>query len=334
MRTEELIQRTFALALKGHGQTWPNPMVGAVIVKNGKIIGEGYHHRYGGDHAEIDALKNCTESARGATLYVNLEPCCHTNKQTPPCAQRIIAEGISKVVVSNLDPNPSVNGKGLELLQASGIEVTHGVLSDQGEKLNEVFFLTQRKRRPFIHLKMASTLDGKIALHSGESKWITGEASRHHVHQLRALHQAIVVGAETIRKDDPKLTVRLPDFSASQPHRVVITSSGQLPSQAQIFNDEFKDQTHVFRSIEEALEELFKKKIINLFLEGGPNLAASFLTKGLIDRVSLYMNPSFLGSGQSLLENFNLESLAERPKLKDLESRWFGEDLYLTGRLN
>lgn len=350
MTKEELIQRTFLLARQGRGKTWPNPLVGAVIVKDGKIIGEGFHHQQGQDHAEIDALKNCTESVKGATIYVNLEPCCHTNKTTPPCAQRLITEGIKKVVIANLDPNPLVNGQGVELLRAHGIEVEHGILAADGERLNEAFFLSQRLRRPFIHFKGATTLDGKTAMPDGESQWITGEMARAHVHELRSLHQGIIVGGQTVRKDNPRLTVRLPGYQGKQPWRIVFTQSGKLPADAHLFTDELKHQTLIYtekelsfsfeatqvikiNSLQEAMSDLFKRRFMNLMMESGPELVASFLREGLIDRISLYQNPSFLGAGKNLFGELGIKSLHHRPRLNQIESTWLGEDHFLTGRL-
>lgn len=350
MNSEDLIRRTFDLARRGLGATWPNPLVGAVIVKDGRIIAEGHHHRHGLDHAEVDALKNATESVEGATVYVNLEPCCHTNKLTPPCAQRLIAEKVKKVVICNLDPNPFVNGKGASLLREAGIEVEFGVLSEEGEALNEAFFHSQRNKKPFIHLKMATTLDGRIALPSGESQWITGERAREHVHLLRSHHQGIIVGAGTARKDNPKLTVRLPSYNGPQPWRIVFTESGNLDQELHLLSDELSEKTLVYTmkkprfnhpathvievtSLDEALRDLFERKLINLMLEGGSNLATSFLQAGLVNRVSLYLNPSFLGAGPSAIGDLGLEQLALRPKLKNTQSEWIGDDLYLTGRL-
>lgn len=350
MKNEDYIRKTFELAKLGKGLTWPNPLVGAVIVKEGRIIGEGYHHQQGLDHAEVDALNNCSESAEGATIYVNLEPCCHTSKQTPPCAQRLIAEKIKKVVICNLDPNPLVNGQGVDLLRASGIEVEHGILSEEGERLNEVFFHSQRNKKPFIHLKLATSLDGKTALPSGESQWITGEKSRHYVHELRSLHQGIIAGAETVRTDNPKLNVRLPDYQGPQPYRIIFSRSGNLPPSAHLFSDELKHKTLIytqsdlqfpfptenimrFGSLTEAMRDLFERKLINLFLEGGSNLAASFIKEGLVNRVSLFISPSFLGSGKNSLGDLGLTQLSERPFLTQTESRWIGEDLFISGRL-
>jgi diaminohydroxyphosphoribosylaminopyrimidine deaminase/5-amino-6-(5-phosphoribosylamino)uracil reductase len=351
MTPEILMQRTLDLANKGLGTTWPNPMVGAVIVKNGKIIGEGFHQRSGEDHAELAAIKNGKESLEGATLYVNLEPCCHTNKQTPPCAQRLIQEKIKKVVICNLDPNPAVNGKGVELLRQNGIEVEHGLLQEKGEALNEVFFHAQRTKSPFVHVKMASTLDGRIALPSGESQWITGEKARAHVHLLRSQHQAIAVGAETARTDNPKLNVRLENFQGKQPWRIIFTESGNIPQHLNLLNDELRHQTLIYskadisldfpagqvqkvHSIKEALQDLFERKIISLMVEGGSRLSASFLEGNHVQRISNYLNPSFLGAGPSSVSDFGLKKLGQRPRLKDLHSEWLGEDLYLTGRVH
>ena len=350
MTKEELIRKTFELARKGLGNTFPNPLVGAVIVKDGRIISEGYHHKQGEAHAELDAINNCKESLEGATIYVNLEPCCHTNKQTPPCAQRLIQEKFAKVVICNLDPNPHVNGNGVELLRQNGIEVEHGVLNDEGERLNEAFFFAQRNKKPFIHLKLATTLDGKIAMNNGESQWITGVKSREFVHELRSLHQGVIAGAETVRADNPKLNVRLENYQGKQPYRIIFTESGNLPAGAQIFRDKLVEQTLIYtksdlkldfpseniikiHSLNEAMEDLFNRKLINLFLEGGATLASSFMKENLINRVSLFMNPSFLGTGKTALSDIGLTNLNERPRLKQIESRWIEEDLYLTGRL-
>ncbi len=350
MNHEYYIKRTLELASLGLGQTSPNPLVGCVIVKNGQIIGEGLHEKYGQSHAEINALKNCTESPEGATLYVNLEPCCHTDKQTPPCAQRLVQEKIKKVVICNLDPNPKVNGQGVTLLRGMGIEVEHGILKDAGEKLNEVFFYNQRAQSPFIHLKLASSLDGKIALPSGESKWITGEAARNYVHYLRSIHQGVIIGAETLRQDNPQLNVRLDLFKGVQPWRIIFTRSGNLPKDSKIFNDDHAHKTLVFsqspldlklptenifriKDIAEAFMILKEKKLMNLFLEGGATLASEFMKENRVQRVSYFINPSFLGSGKSALSDLNISRLMNRPKLIDLESQWFGEDLLISGRL-
>jgi diaminohydroxyphosphoribosylaminopyrimidine deaminase/5-amino-6-(5-phosphoribosylamino)uracil reductase len=346
MTNEELIRKTLELARQGEGKTFPNPMVGAVIVKDGKIISTGYHHRHGEAHAELDAINNADQSLEGATIYVSLEPCCHTNKKTPPCAQRLILERFKKVVICNLDPNPSVNGKGVQLLRENGIIVEHGVLEEEGERLNEVFFYAQRNKKPFVHLKLATTLDGKISMPSGESQWITGPKAREEVHILRSHSQAVMVGAETVRADNPKLNVRLENFTSEQPYRIIFTKTGNLPASAHVFTDELKARTIIYsmvplpmenvmviKSLDEAMEDLFNRHIISVFLEGGATLTSEFMKAGLVNRVSMFLNPSFLGTGKSAVSDFGLEVLNERPHLTNIESRWIEGDFLITGRL-
>lgn len=289
MSDQDFMKRAFDLSLNGRGLVSPNPLVGAVIVKDGRVISEGYHSVYGGDHAELDAIKKAGESLEGAALYCTLEPCCHTNKQTPPCAQRIVKEKFKRVVIANLDPNPHVNGGGVEILKNAGIEVESGLLKDLGEEINEALFTAQNLKRPFIHLKLATTLDGKMALLNGESKWITSESSREYVQTLRSYYPAILVGAETARVDNPKLTVRLNSFKGKQPWRLILTKSGNLPSSLHLFTDEHKDRTLVltqtkisfltddqqiiFTDLSDLWKKLLDKKITSIFVEGGPQVA-------------------------------------------------------------
>ncbi len=350
MNDEAFIRRTFELARRGLGTTWPNPLVGAVIVKDGRIIAEGSHMRPGGPHAELAAIEAAQESVVGSTLYANLEPCSHTNKLTPPCAQRLVKEGIRKVVISNLDPNPQVNGQGIALLQAHGIEVVHGILAPEGEKLNEVFFLAQREQRPFLHLKVAASLDGKMSLPSGESQWITGPEARAHVHELRAQHQAILIGGQTLRRDNPRLTVRIPGYTAAQPWRVVVTRSGGLPEAASLFQDEHRARTLVYtvaplnfpfpetqvtrvRNLRDVLADLFRRKIIYVMLECGPALASEVLREKLLDRMTLFQSPTVIGQGQGIFNDFTVEELSLRPRLTDIETRWIGGDQLISGRV-
>lgn len=333
MNHELFMRRAIDLAQQAKGQTWPNPMVGCVIVKNGEIIAEGWHRKAGQAHAELDAILHAKQSVRGATLYVNLEPCCHSNKRTPPCAQRLIAEGISTVVIANLDPHPDVSGRGIALLREAGIEVITDVLAEQGEILNEVFFHNQRTQRPFVHVKLASTLDGKIAMNNGQSQWITGELAREHAHRLRAEHMAIAIGAQTLRHDNPKLNVRLEDFRGTQPKRVVFTHSGQLPKDAHVFTDEHAAQTQVYHNVglDEALQDLYQQGIVNVLLEGGAHLASAFLCEHHVQRISHYLNPSYLGQGLSALQDYGLHDLVQRIRLKHVEYSVLGDDFYLTG---
>jgi diaminohydroxyphosphoribosylaminopyrimidine deaminase / 5-amino-6-(5-phosphoribosylamino)uracil reductase len=348
---ESYMLQALEMAKKGHGLTWPNPMVGAVLVKDGKIIGEGYHQRSGENHAEINALESATESPEGSTLYVNLEPCCHLKKRTPPCAQRIIKEKISEVFISNLDPNPEVSGNGVRLLKEAAINVHTGLLEKEGERLNEVFFLAQRRQRPFVHLKLATTLDGLIALPSGESQWITGELARRHAHILRSMSQAILIGANTLRADDPKLNVRLKDYQGDQPWRIVLSKNGDFPFERKLFQDELKEKTLVFSEkkithlpinsehifqighLNDVMKILFEKKIISVLVEGGAGIASELLRAELVDRVSLYQNPSFFGSGIPGLKDVGIKNLAERIALRNIESEWIGEDHFITGRV-
>ncbi len=221
MRDRFYMQMALALALRGRGRTLPNPMVGAVVVRNGRVVGRGWHDFYGGPHAEVNALDDAGEAARGATLYVTLEPCNHTG-QTPPCTRRILAAGVKAVVVAARDPNPGVTGSGNAWLRQRGVTVKTGVCAAQPVRLNEAFNHFIRTRRPFVTLKCAATLDGRMATRTGDSKWVTGEASRRHVHDLRHEAAAIMVGINTVRIDDPSLTTRLPDGGGIDPTRIIL----------------------------------------------------------------------------------------------------------------
>lgn len=335
MEHADYMRQAMRLALQAKGQTWPNPMVGCVIVMDGAVIAEGFHRRAGEAHAELDAINNTIAPVRGATAYVNLEPCCHLHKRTPPCAQRLIAEGIKTVVIANLDPHPAVSGAGIALLREAGIEVITDVLAQEGDLLNEVFFHNQRTQKPFVHLKLAGTLDGKIAMANGQSQWITGEAARLHAHRLRAGHMAIAVGAQTLRQDDPQLTVRLPGYVGPQPVRLVFSRTGNVPKTAQAFSDADAARTQLLVNpdLDAALAELYRQGIVNLLLEGGAGLAGSFLAGGHVQRISHYLNPSYLGQGKSALDDYGLTDLSQRIRLNHVEYTALGEDLYITGRV-
>jgi len=229
------------LAAKGRGLTSPNPMVGAVVVARNRLIGKGYHRRAGGPHAEILALQSAGDRAKGATLYVTLEPCCHRDKRTPPCVPAIIASGIRRVVVAMRDPNPQVCGRGLRQLRQAGVTITVDCLREEAERLNEIYCHWTRTGRPFVVVKAAMTLDGKIATASGESRWITGEAARRHVHGLRRRMDAVIVGIGTVLRDDPRLTVRLGSsrsggHSNRQPLRVILDSRARIPPTAKVLS--------------------------------------------------------------------------------------------------
>lgn len=316
---EFYMKRCFDLAKKAIGNTSPNPYVGCVIVKEEKIIAEGYHQKAGLDHAEAAALKNCTDDLTGATLYCNLEPCCHTNKKTPPCAQRLIGLGLKEIVICNLDPNPAVSGKGLKLLEEDGIKVTTGILEEEGKLLNEVFFTHITRKRPFIHLKWAQTLDGKIATLSHHSKWITNADSRENSHKERKLYDAVLIGAGTLKQDNPSLTIRL--GSEISKKRIVLSKDLDFDENLKLFTDKFKDQTIIITNqknsfkdiktlycplkgesfdLKALMELLYSEGINSVYIEGGMQTISSFLDEKLYDRVSIYMAPKLLGPGITL----------------------------------
>ncbi len=310
------MRRALKLAEKGRGFTEPNPMVGAVIVKEGEKIGEGWHRAFGGDHAEVDALKNCSVSAKGATLYVTLEPCCHQGK-TPPCTEAIIAAGISKVVVAVKDPSEKVNGQGIAQLQAAGIEVELGLMSTDAHLLNAHFFAFHQKGRPFVTLKWAQSLDSKIGV-KGEKLMLSSEPSLNFAHALRAEHAAIVVGAETVLNDDPELTVRR--VPGQNPLRVVLKGEKKLPKKLRIFNDE-----HVLilenATAESALKTLAEQGISSVLIEGGAQVLQSFIDAGFWDEAVVIVAPMHVGE-----KGVSAPLLPENPEILTLKSRILGKD--------
>ncbi|MBY0515965.1 MAG: bifunctional diaminohydroxyphosphoribosylaminopyrimidine deaminase/5-amino-6-(5-phosphoribosylamino)uracil reductase RibD [Bacteriovoracaceae bacterium] len=348
------MRRCFDLAKRGAGLVSPNPLVGAVAVRDGKIIAEGLHARHGDPHAEAHLFLNAKVDLAGATLYVNLEPCCHTKKLTPPCAPQIIEKKIAHVVIANLDPNPQVSGGGVKMLEAAGIKVTTGVLKDEGERLNEIFFHRMRTGLPFIHLKSAATLDGKTALPSGESKWITSDFSRQDSHYGRRLYDAIVVGAQTIRSDNPQLNVRLKgEVIEKQPYRLIFTKSGKLPREAQVFTDENRHRTIIVTDLHTTIdalppqqvirletlepfpfekfnEQLFERGIYSLWLEGGADLHSLFLQYKKVNRMTLYLAPKIMGEGKAMFTHSE-DSLQNLLTLEGMDIQLLGSDLKVTG---
>lgn len=353
------MQRALALALKAKGRTSPNPMVGAVLVKEGRIIGEGYHAFAGADHAEVVALKAAGDEAREATLYLNLEPCCHYGR-TPPCTEAIIRAGIKRVVASTFDPNPLVAGKGAERLKAAGIDVEIGLLSEEAKRLNEAFFTLIATGRPFVILKVAASLDGKIATKAGESRWITGEAARKKVHELRDEVDAVLVGIGTVLKDDPLLTVRLDREGTRDPLRVIVDSHARLPLEANVLKDPRKalvavspeapkERVEALRSrgaevllIEGAsgkvslgrlMEELGKRGIVSVMIEGGSEVNASAFHEGIVDKLILFYAPLLIGGKEapSIVGGSGIEYLPQAIRLKDLRIERLGNDLLIEG---
>ena len=334
------IRSCFKLAKKGKGRVSPNPFVGAVLVKNGKVIGRGYHKKCGAAHAEVNAIKNSTEDVTGSTLYCNLEPCCHTNKQTPPCVPLIIQKKIKRVVISNPDPNKDVNGKGVKQLRDAGIEVITGILEDEGKVLNKFYFKYAQEKLPFITLKIAQSIDGKISLSKNKQTWLTGKESIKYVHKLRSKYDAVLVGAGTIKTDNPLLNVR--EVEGRNPVRVIVDGKLSIPIKSKILNSVDPENTWLFISdsvdekkvkriadrgikiiridsskqklldIGKILKVLAENKITSLLVEGGANIFTHFLEEELFDEVIILQTPKILGRGigfYNLIKMKNLQLL-------------------------
>ena len=322
---EKYMKMALELAKNGAGRVSPNPMVGAIIVKDNRIIAKGYHKEYGRDHAEVDAFKNAIQDVEGATMYVTLEPCSHYGK-TPPCADKIVEKKISRVVIGSLDPNPLVSGNGVKKLIDAGIEVKVGILEENCKKLNEVFMKYISEKKPFVLMKSAMSLDGKIATYLGESKWISGEESRKDVHKLRNELSAIMVGVETVIKDNPELTCRIEN--GRNPIRIVVDSSLRIPIESKLVEGAREIKTIIATtnradyekslSLKEKgvivlitedinkqvdLVDLMKKlgemKIDSILLEGGATLNFSALSQGIVDKVQVYIAPMIIGGEKS-----------------------------------
>lgn len=324
---QSYMQHALELARKGHGFVAPNPMVGCVIVKGGQIIGSGYHRAYGEAHAEVNALQMAGNAANGATLYVTLEPCCHHGK-TPPCTDAIIRAGIKHVYVACLDPNPLVSGKGIALLQAAGITVDVGLEEAAAKQLNEIFFYYMAHKRPFVIAKWAMSLDGKTVTHAHDERKISNAASHEHVHQTRKIVDAILVGAHTVRCDNPLLTARCDDVG-KQPLRVILTTCGEISIDSNVFNSntlvvttesvdlEWKNKLQDKKievvilgkdkvDLSMMLDELAKRGISSLLIEGGMNTLQQFFSEGLVNQVQVYLAPVIIGSHKKKMPVFDV----------------------------
>lgn len=355
-REQFMMKRAFDLAIRGRGRTFPNPMVGALIVRDDVIVGEGYHHRVGGPHAEIEAIEDARGNTRGATLYVNLEPCNHHGK-TPPCSEAIVRAGIKKVVCAMKDPNPKVRGKGLRRLSEENIDVTVGILSDEAERLNEVYCKNMRENLPFVALKIAQSLDGRIATYSGNSKWITGEESRKYVHMMRNEHAAVIVGVGTVLADDPLLTVRDVDI-VRPPLRVVLDTHLRIPGNAKLLNSGREARTLIYTAVEDitseqygflnregvsvrtigyrgdrldleaVLRDLLQQGIYSVFVEGGTQIFTSFLSEGLVDKLYIFIGPVIVGGGKSYpsFDDLGISTIEKAVGVNVFESRRLGQD--------
>ena len=316
---EKWMRRALELAAKGRGYTSPNPMVGAVLVRGGRRIAEGYHQRYGQPHAEIEALARAGTRTRGSTLYVTLEPCSHWGK-TPPCVDSITRAGIKRVVAAMQDPNPLVSGKGFAALKRHGISISKGILQKESAYLNRAFVTWVKEKRPFVTVKVASSLDGRTATNRGESKWITGEKARRAGHDLRAQVDAIAVGAGTVIQDNPSLTAH---GRGRNPVRVIFAGRRRLPARANIFNK--SAPTWVVKSprgnagIRQALSDLAQKGITHLLVEGGQTLQQSFFEAGIVDEVVWYLAPVIIGNSKHLKDAVRFEQMKVERIGPDLE---------------
>lgn len=357
----KFMRRAIELAKKGEGFTSPNPMVGAVIVKNGRIIGEGYHERYGGLHAERNALASVTESPKGAVIYVTLEPCCHYGKQ-PPCVDAILEAGIARVVTGSDDPNPLVAGKGFKKLIEHGVEVTTHVEKEACDALNPVFFHYIQTGLPYVAMKYAMTMDGKIAAYTGQSKWITGEEARAFVQKLRHRYTGIMAGAGTVLADDPRLTCRIP--GARQPVRIICDTRLRIPSDANVVETAKEIPTILatcqadpdrIRPFEEKgcqvltlpeedghvdlrtlMRELGKRQIDSILLEGGGTLNWSALKSGIVQKVYCFTAPKLFGGidARTPVEGRGVASPREAFSLTHLKVTQVGEDLLIEGEVD
>jgi len=352
------MKRALQLARRGQGRVLPNPLVGAIVVKDGQVIGEGFHRRFGGPHAEVFALQEAGDAARDSTLYVILEPCSHFGK-TPPCTQRIIAAGVRRVVVAMQDPNPLVNGRGMDLLRRRGIAVESGILEDRARALNAPFVKFIRQQIPYVTLKIAQTLDGRIADSAGGSKWITGPAARRLVHRWRWQAGAVLVGIGTVLADDPALTVR--HVRGDQPWRIVLDSRLRIPLESQLLNDAFVHKTIILAGavngaakkadrvqekgarvlpvavdasgrivLRQALHELAGMNIAHVFVEGGQAVFSNLLREGLADRVAVFVAAKMFGAG---LPAVDFSGFGADAPLAFASSRWrrVGEDMLFEG---
>ncbi len=354
------MKRVLRLAEKGRGRTSPNPMVGAILLKDSKVVGEGYHAKAGEAHAEIVALERARQEARGATLYLNLEPCSHYGK-TPPCAPRVIEAGIGRVVIGMEDPNPLVKGKGIGILRGAGLDVQVGILEEECRRLNEAFCKYILQKVPFVILKVAATLDGKIAARSGDSKWISGEASRRLVHRLRDQVDGVLVGIGTVLKDNPLLTARIK--GGRDPYRIVLDSRLRIPEEAKLIGT--SPSKAIIAATESAsrekIEKLEKKGVrilifdskegridlkaclsklgeigvMSLLVEGGSRVNGSLLDEGLIDKLLIFFSPRLMGDPQApgIFGGRGAARLQEAIGLREIRMKRVGEDVFLEGYL-
>lgn len=359
---KEFMRMALELAARGRGLVSPNPMVGAVVVKDGRVLGQGYHKEAGGRHAEVYALAEAKGETEGATVYVNLEPCCHFGRN-PPCTNQLIAAGITRVVVAVTDPNPRVSGAGLRELEENGIEVTTGVLAEEARRLNEVFFKYITTGLPFVSIKAAVSLDGKIATRTGNSRWISGEESRRRGHELRRAADAIVVGVGTVIKDDPLLNVRLPVLQdkakTKHPLRLILDTRARIPLTAKVIKEN-PEQTVIVTgsdppaykvkklraagvriwtlplrrgrvSLPALLAKAGEERLSSLLVEGGGEVNAAFLGENLVDKVYLFLAPRIIGgaSAPTWVEGEGVDQVVKGSHWRNAGLTELGNDLLL-----
>ena len=363
------MKKALKLAEKGRGYVSPNPLVGCVIVsEDGRMIGSGYHEKFGGPHAEINALQSVKDKTDllDATIYVTLEPCSHFGK-TPPCATEIAKLPVKRVVVAMVDPNPNVNGKGLDIMKNAGLDVDTGLLEAESQQLNETFIHYQKFKKPFVTLKIAQTLDGYIAAPDGDSKWITGKQSRTLVHQWRSESDAVLIGRNTALLDNPRLTVR--HVEGPQPYRIVIDGDYRLPRELNLFTDQYEERTIIithnkvrvqeiadpmlsilqpnyFRgqtilvselnghsNLEQAFDKLAEMNIASVLVEAGSSLASALIKNNLVDKVQLFIAPKLLGGGVRSLLGIGIQRMNEIIEFKHTSWEKIGDDMLFTGYL-
>jgi diaminohydroxyphosphoribosylaminopyrimidine deaminase / 5-amino-6-(5-phosphoribosylamino)uracil reductase len=365
MTDEGYMRLALRLAARGRGKTSPNPLVGAVLVRRGRIIGQGFHAGPGYPHAEIKALRAAKGEVSGGILYTNLEPCSHLQKRTPPCIHEIINRKIQKVVVAMRDPNPQVNGRGLRKLRQAGVAVREGILRQEALGLNEAYAKYMSRGRPFVILKLAQTLDGKIATAAGDSRWISSVKARRYSHRLRAEVDAVMVGIGTLQRDDPRLTARTVSKQQRQPVRVVLDSHLRIPAEARLLRQKPPEKTwiattpHADRGRIQALERLGVKvlmvkecrgrvdlsdlmrlfgemQVMSVLVEGGSELNASALQEGIVDKVFFFMAPRIMGGQDSKgsIGGRSPRHLGDTIPIEDVKVRRIGPDLLVEGYIS
>ncbi len=364
MNDHDYMKIALALAAKGKGYTSPNPMVGAVVVKDEQIIGQGWHEKIGGPHAEVNAIDDAGDQAAGSTIYVTLEPCNHQGR-TPPCTKKIISAGIKHVVIAMKDPNPDVNGGGADFLIQNGITVDVGICEAEARHLNESFIKYSRSKQPFVTLKCAATLDGRIATRTGDSKWVTGESSRKYVHELRHEVDAIMVGSNTVKKDNPSLTTRLDNKNGVDPIRVILDTRLSIPKNSKLLQIPSGSDTLIITGNSESsqkrialekmgvkiidaalkddridldalMDQLGKRGITSLLVEGGARVFAAALQANIVDKIIFFYAPKILGGddGIPMCSGTGPELMTQSISVKNITVRQFDDDVMIEGYLN